>query len=254
MKKLTTLSAITLLLVIGFSSCSKDQDELDREKPVLTLQKTGSDTLNGGDTLFIQALATDNEGLSQVKFSIHNDFDLHTHGKNEATVFEWDTILNLSGLSADINFFIVIPKDLTSGPYHLLGMLLDQQGNEADLADRDLFFYNAYDSQAPEINNLFTTPAISNDEIEIVTGDTLYITASLSDDQALHDLEILLIKESDGSTVYDHEVELTGTSYTLNHSIPMLASYAAGEYELILVLKDEKGNRTLKEIHLHLEP
>ena len=239
MKKIITLGSIAYFLLLGLSSCSKDQDELDTEKPVLSFQNTVKDTLSGGDTLHIEALATDNNGLSQVKFSIHNDFDLHTHGKNEATAFEWDTIINLSGLSNNINFYILLPEDLASGPYHLLGMLLDINGNEADLADRDLILLNAFDNQEPEIKDLVTNPAISNDEIEITTGDSLSLTATLVDGQGLGEFEILIIKESDDTTVYDDDLELSGTTYNLNTQLYMNPTWGTGDFELILMLKDE---------------
>ncbi len=241
-----------LTLLVG--ACSKANDEKDTERPLISLQSPGDDSLRGGDNLQIRAIITDNESLSQVKIEIHDDFDGHSHGKKAgAPAFAWDTIMTLSGKETMLDFPVAVPEDIASGRYHFQMQALDVSGNEAEFVVRTLVLTNAFDTIPPIISNLSTTPAAQNGTITVKSGATLSIMAALSDNLGLETLEVKIIRSSNEEIVYDFDKELSGTATNLNELFTIDSQWGTGEFVLELLLIDEKGNRADMDLDLVIE-
>lgn len=248
----TGLLALGLTLLLG--ACSKSNDEKDIERPVISLLSPGDDSLRGGNALQIRAIITDNELLSQVKIEIHDDFDAHSHGKKAgAPAFVWDTIMTLSGIETTLDFPVAVPEDIASGRYHFQMQALDASGNEAEFVVRSLFLTNAFDTIAPIISNLSTTPAAQNGTITVKSGATLSIRAALSDNLGLEKLELKIIRSSNQEIVYDFDKELSGTATNLNELLTIDSQWGTGDFVLELLVIDEKGNRADMDLDLVVE-
>ena len=82
MKSLKTL-IISLLLLMLFNSCKKDQN-IDKQKPEIDLSiqdafPLNCDTLYFDETFIFRALFTDNIELGSFSIGIHHNFDHHSH-------------------------------------------------------------------------------------------------------------------------------------------------------------------------------
>ena len=250
MKQLTAIPFLASLLVLG--ACSKDDPEKDLEKPVMEFVTEASDSLRGGDWLEFSIQVTDNEALSQMKINVHDNFDGHTHGKKgEAQPFTFDSIVQLSGTSQTVEFRKLLPEDLASGNYDILIHALDQSGNEADFLLAAVHLKNAFDAEPPQLTAITTQPAMQNGELHLASGETVQLSAQLSDNSALLEAELLLVRESDEEVVWDKDLDISGTFYALNESVTLDASWPAGDYGLVITVKDEKGNSVQEEIHIH---
>lgn len=249
---LSGLMAFGLLLLVG--SCKKGDNQKDLERPLINLQSPGDDTIRGGESLLIRGIITDNEALSQVKIEIHDDFDGHSHGKKAgAPAFVWDTIMTLSGKETALDFPLAVPEDIASGRYHFQMQALDASGNEAEFVVRSLYLKNAFDTIAPIISNLSTTPSEQNGSITIKSGATLSIMAALSDNLGLETLELKIIRSSNLEIVHDFDKELSGTSANLNELLTIETQWGTGEFVLELLVIDEKGNRADMDLDLVVE-
>lgn len=212
---------------------------------MIELHEPGEDTLSGGDTLFIKGVVKDNKALSQLKLEIHEDFDGHAHLKKPgAAPFAWDSIINLSGKEHAFDLFIVLPEDITSGPYHLQLMALDLEGNEADFVARSLFLYNGIDGEVPVIEGLSTDPAEAGGVITLQRGQNFRLMATLKDNLDMDSLHIMLEEEATHSYVWKYETVLNGITYSLDETVPVQQAWPTGQYELIIRLRDKKGNWT----------
>ncbi len=246
------LIAFGLLLLVG--SCKKGDDQKDLERPLISLQSPGDDTIRGGESLLIRGIITDNEALSQVKIEIHDDFDGHSHGKKAgAPAFVWDTIMTLSGKETAIDFPLAVPEDIASGQYHFQMQALDASGNEAEFVVRGLYLKNAFDTISPEIANLTTTPAAQNGLITVKSGATLTLMGALSDNMGLEAYELKIIRNSNQEIVYDFDEEISGSNYSLNKLLAIETQWGTGEFTLELIVKDEKGNREDVDLDLVIE-
>lgn len=255
MKRALLSSGLMVLgLVFLLGACKKGDDQKDLERPVITLQSPGDDTIRGGESLLIQGIITDNEALSQVKIEIHDDFDGHSHGKKAgAPAFVWDTIMTLAGKESTLNFPLPVPEDIASGQYHFQMQALDASGNEAEFVVRSLYLKNAFDTLAPEIANFTTTPSAQNDIITVKSGTTLTIMGTLSDNMGLEAFELKIIRNSNEEIVYDFDEEISGTSFNLNKLIAIETQWGTGEFTLELIVKDEKGNKVDLDLDLVIE-
>lgn len=131
-------SFITLVLL---ASCNKAVDPTDKVKPVLEITSTLPAFKVEGDEKIIEApkgtnitvnlKLSDNSGLKQIKFDIHDNFDGHSHKRTESVKWETSKIINLSGKEGNHSQNFSIPSDATSGEYHCEMIVLDQNGNES---------------------------------------------------------------------------------------------------------------------------
>lgn len=244
MKKISL--ALASLLVLGVSACKKNDDNTpkDTTKPVITLNSpSDDDEFISGKVISVQGKITDDTELSQYKIEMHNAFDGHTHKKTGATAFTWDTIVNISGKEAVLNFEITLPVDIAAGPYHFIVNALDKAGNEADFAEAELVLKNAEDLVAPTLN-ITTNPAPDANNIITVDANTneITLTGTANDDKGLKSYEIKLINENDNTNYADIDGQLSGLTGNINEKITFNNQWPKGDYHLIIEAFDLKNN------------
>ncbi|MDX5321155.1 MAG: hypothetical protein LPK45_08585, partial [Bacteroidota bacterium] len=106
----------------------------------------------------------------------------------------------------------------------------------------------------PSISNLITNPAIMNDTLRVQSGATLSISASLEDETALEELELKVIRVSDGKEMWEEIQSISGTVANLNKLIAIESAWGTGLFDLEIHLLDQKGNQAKEEILLWIEP
>jgi hypothetical protein len=81
----TSLIATMLLVLFMISySCSDDDDDVDKQNPVIDLSSSNAfpnncDTLYFGESFDFKVFLSDNEALGSYSIDIHNNFDHHSH-------------------------------------------------------------------------------------------------------------------------------------------------------------------------------
>lgn len=139
-------------------------------------------TINPGDSLVLNILMTDDEGLSQYKVDIHPNFDCHGH---RTLTSDWSIqqITDLHGvLQTEETIIVRPPANVTAGIYHMAIRLVDLAGNEdQDTRYYNLFVYNPFDTIKPDLN--ITTPA--EQIMQVSRGTVLNFSGILSDNLEL---------------------------------------------------------------------
>ncbi len=276
--------ALSLVLI---TACNKECEDCpgqapssDVTKPVITVQNpVNESTLTGGDTLFFRARFTDDRELGQYKIDIHNSNDGHTHGKNSgiAPMFEYQSIIALTGVLSEQTVAIPIPAESAAGKYHLIITAIDKAGNEADFQDVDWYLLNPEDTMPPTVT--LTHPNVAAPEIEAdfaVGQDTLQvgIVGTLTDTKdgttpgELYGYEIVFEKagihvhktgeEGHGQPIYKiSNLNLAGSIHNLNLTLVLRRADLEnhGEYHLKVVAIDHKNNRSEREVkyHVHMD-
>ena len=247
-----------LLLLVGYSSCKK----ADLEKPLIL-----SATLNGiseevyvaaGTTLLFDGTFKDNLNLGEYKIDIHDDFDLHDHGKTNANSrFSLQQISEISGTQVTVQDNIPLPSNASAGPYHCIIRVLDAEGNEGDFAEIP---FSITQATQPVITVL--SPDLNLDN-PIARGATLSLTGQITDNSDLTEIRILF-QESTGhahnktgaNPLYEEVFTLGGvvdTTWnfselaTLNQPIEIPANAPLGAYILIIAARDDEDNLTVAE-------
>lgn len=137
--------------------------------------------VQGGDTLKLDALFTDNEGLSQYKLDIHQNFDCHGHKDNtqDWTLLE---IVDLEGPAASFKLALPVPANVTAGAYHFQIQVLDASGNEdEEQAIFSIKVLNPLDTLPPALQ--LTNPAQT--ELTVSKGESVLFSGQLSDSGSL---------------------------------------------------------------------
>jgi hypothetical protein len=252
MKKLSL--AFAALLLVGISSCTKNEDNnpKDTTKPSVQLNNpSDADEFTSGNEITVNATIGDDTELSQAKIEIHENFDGHSHLKNGSPEFEWDSIINLSGKTANLNFKITLPLDIAAGNYDFTMRVIDKAGNEADFIVSEIVIKNAEDLIAPTLN-VNTTPAPdANNEIELKNSNEITIEGTAGDDKGLKSYEIKLIHEGTEKNYVDIDGNLSGTGGNFTEKIIFDPSWPKGEYELIIEAFDLKNNDADVKYHVH---
>lgn len=163
-KNVFILSVLAISFAFGFSSCQKE--EVDIEQPTITLNSpTAHAVLTIGDEhgVHLDMELADNVALSSYKINIHANFDGHHHAprqkapsisaQNDSVPFEFTKIwTDINGQkTAKIHHHeIIIPKELNgkpvkTGDYHLIIYCLDKAGNESYTAVEMELSYSSND-------------------------------------------------------------------------------------------------------------
>lgn len=157
MKTVKNIFVLSILSIVGFSSCTTGDDGIDTEKPVVILNAPIEGArLEAGKDIHFDMELSDNEALGSYKVDIHGSFDGHEHGgdnhahsiavlhddhddhdhdeENEARkAFKyqhvWDDIFGLRNAHVH-HHEIVIPADAKRGSYHFMVQVLDKAGNQ----------------------------------------------------------------------------------------------------------------------------
>lgn len=140
------------LLVLCLSSCKKEDESKDTDKPTIgfvkayngseatTLSVDEETAVSLDSTVTITISVADNESLSQLKAEVHSAFDDHGHDHARPLAkadeeFSFNKVVSLSGKSEDVSFTLWDKKTTNSyehGDYHLEVIVLDKEGNQIE--------------------------------------------------------------------------------------------------------------------------
>lgn len=242
MKLKIQLLLFSLMTTLIVSSCKKDKDEPDVQRPQIQLTSPAKDArLNSGTSFNVVAVITDDVELSQYKIEIHDNFDVHSHKKKSAP-FYFSEIKDISGKEYNVNTKIEIPEDVAAGEYHLTIKAVDKAGNEAEMAELDIYIVNVLDEEPPVLDIIITPTPDAQGQIQVLYNQTIGIIMSGTDNQGLYEYKILIEREDNGSLAYEKEVEVSGTSGRWTENILIPESWPKGEYHLHIKLFDLKNN------------
>src|SRR5688572_21717634 len=117
--------SVAAFIVVCVVSCTKT----DTTKPLIgvTLPTSGQFYLTG-DSIHFQATFSDNEGLSQYRVEVKNNF-----GGQATALKPWQSIFvyDLEGSSEGAENYFPLPDTIASGWYLLIVRVADAKGNEA---------------------------------------------------------------------------------------------------------------------------
>lgn len=243
MKLSRTLMLLSLTAAI-ITGCKKDNDD---EKPVITVNEPSNNfTANTGADIHFEAEFTDNEELSQYKIEIHDNFDGHTHEKTETTPWTVNQIVDITGKSKTVHEHIEVPSDAPAGPYHFIVTCLDAAGNEADFVELEFEVVNTSDVVAPTID--ITSPT---DGQQFTVGDNIDIIGTVSDDQEVEEVEVVIEREADETEVHDEDIHVHAQSGNINVSVST-NGWSAGGYHIHISATDHVNNKTETEIEIEV--
>jgi hypothetical protein len=148
--KLSITKLLSLLLAATMiTSCSKDDDEIDTEKPFITINydygfPKACAQLKRGQTYVIRAKVTDNVGIASYGIDIHNNCDQHTHDDQAGScpldpkkapvnpmIYMQNFSVDNGGVNYEIAREITIPQNIDTGDYHCQISAVDQTGWQA---------------------------------------------------------------------------------------------------------------------------
>lgn len=253
MKKIILPLTCWLSLTGGILSCT----QRDKTAPSLSVEQMVpmplSDSVCGewepnnvisvfsGDSLRMRLLFSDNEGLSQYKITIHENFDCHGH-RFLSTAWNFSEIVNLDGPNATIDRALPVPLDVAAGNYHFEIMALDASGNELEnFPIYTLKIGNRADELPPSFT--LTAPTLP---VTVSRGGTLTFEGTASDNFALDFGRAELRYRSNNGDTYSVGtypfLEGTGTSspFSISYTIPN--GWAPGTYPFTLWLYDGYNN------------
>jgi hypothetical protein len=254
-----SLMAFTLI----FSSCGEEEEPLDNIKPVIREIKINDEDAHhdghdhghekfemaSGAATEVEWEVNDDIELSELRMDIHANFDGHSHGKKagDYELFSWEKIISLSGKLQSGSESIDVPNDILGGPYHLDILLLDKTGNVSESVLIDVMI--THPSQ-PTFS--LKTPA---EPIVAAKGGNFELTGDVVDDEDLEEVIIELIPHDGGDHIFEKEIELKDqveTTYEVKEMIGIPSDAEAGEYELIIKIKDHDGHMSIVEYEIEV--
>ncbi|HKK89687.1 MAG TPA: DUF4625 domain-containing protein [Saprospiraceae bacterium] len=219
--------------------------------------------IGNGDTLGLNLQFKDDVALGEFKLDIHNNFDCHGHGTDQApgvavpdvssATEDWSELIieGLDGTMENLNITLMAPENVTPGVYHFSLQVIDESGNDTPLSDIfSIKAYNRKDTVPPVINA--ATPERST--MDVQRGDKIRLTGSVRDNRSLSDggngvLYLSYTDLSSGNSFlsdiiipFDNSVQTT-YEYDFEFTVPRTIS--SGRYRLSLSLHD--GLRNIAE-------
>lgn len=243
-------------ILLTFSSCRPDPDT---EAPVIELLSISpnlvTDTICGtvepnnvirlrsGQNLQLQLRFSDNEGLSQYKIDIHENFDCHGH--RGPTVNPWQVLqlIDIEGMELTETKTLTVPNDVTAGVYHFQIRCLDLSGNEAGGTEAySILVTNVLDTVPPEAR--IDTP--SQSLVTKNTGDLLTVAGAALDNELLDGgrLELVYFTPS-GNRVIAQTLAFNashGNNYNYQFDYTLPNTLVAGDYSFEVRVYDAVGN------------
>ncbi|AFM05662.1 hypothetical protein Fleli_3333 [Bernardetia litoralis DSM 6794] len=214
--------------------------------------------------LIVQGVATDNVGLREIRAQLI--------GQNSGTVYL--TIREIFAApnepnSVDLQDFfddnLTIPTNVPNGNLILKLIAIDIEGHEYSVTDTILV---DCDRIHPDIIELTTNRSSSNNEIQVIQGQELFITGGLvTDNQELDSIFIYLDDDSDSATPTSTDTliarKIDGLSFNLTELdsisvLPLVPRLGIGFYKIRMEVVDAVGNRTTQifniRININLPP
>jgi hypothetical protein len=150
----------------------------------------------------------------------------------------------LSGTVQDVTADVFIPVDVAAGEYILTVQCTDAVGNDAMAKHVPFIIKNSTDLVSPVVQVTSLNDTMPNN---FLTGGTISLQGTITDNNELGNLEVFLINGSEG-VEYDADLHLSSNPYALDHTIT--APLIPGMYSLELYCHDKVNNVTLKSFVL----
>lgn len=135
-----------LTLMILFTACSSDNENVDTEYPTINLSAADAfpiqcSQISRGEKISFRALFNDNAELGSYSLDIHHNFDHHNHSTevndcvNDPIKKPVNPMLYINSVTIPTGLKsyqavqeITIPQDIDPGDYHFLIRLTDKEG------------------------------------------------------------------------------------------------------------------------------
>jgi hypothetical protein len=255
--------------ILALMSCEQDNATTPPEISELAINGEDHDVdIDAGETVTVSAIVTDDKNLGQIKFTAHNIFDGHDHGKVMAFIpFEATHIQNLNGESMNVTWEMTVDQNATAGPYHILAQAFDEDGNEAEFKEVNFMIEN--DGMAA-VN--VTSHNFDAGYIDAEPGETILLSGTIQDDIDIAEITIKVAKhghddhddhdhgKTDDDIIYEMDWDLNGSNDTnwhfyLDGNVEFtFPSDITGEedFEITIRVKDSDGNITIEEGDFHV--
>ena len=245
--KFNIQSTAVLGMAMVFASCQNT----DTEAPTVC---TGLGAMNSitadeieaeaGDHLDIEDLFCDNEGLSQVRYDIHNgeghaheeegEEEEHEHGLVLHSGTSWSVLRNidLAGTEAEAELHVDVP--LTArGVWHVIVDLVDAEGNTATF-NTDLHVENSHIPEFTLTSVGGEDPASWHGEPTWAAGSDVVVEGSVTDSDGIASAELELIDEATETAVWDTVL----TEYDAFSATVRVPADASGEFHFEMKATD----------------
>ncbi len=205
--------------------------------------------LSDKDSIVLMVKISDDHGLSEMKFDIHQDFDCHGHRSMTKDWF-FQEIIPIQGTLFQDKVVLYPPENSTNGDYHFGIQATDLSGNVSDQSlVYSLRLRNSLDTIPP--NLIIHSPL--EDTLNFNRGSVLTVDGILEDNRSLAlggnariELWYRHINSSNGFTAAEikyAEFPASSVSFSMDWTIPM--SLIKGEYLLVMTGYDGVRNRSI---------
>ena len=257
--KILILATVALLL----ASCQTT----DIEPPTLcTIDGTATSVLAdeievlAGTSLTLTERICDNEGLSEVRWDIHNAADhAHEEGEEEEGLVlhsgtEWELLENVSasGTEADVSLVVEVP--LTArGIWDIVVSIVDAEGNASTDYVTQLHIENEHLPEFSMATVNGVDPGSWESEPVWESGSTVTLQGAVVDADGLDIVMLELVEESSETTLWETSWSAAGDStFEFNESFT-LPTDASGECHLEMRATDSLGNEVETGFHVEVE-
>lgn len=275
-----SILSLIALSVVFLNACDSD-DEVDVTAPTITLEEPGyGEAFAAGGTIHFDALFEDDIKLASFSVNIHNNFDGHSHGRIAVSPFTYEESFTLSGKSADKHVDIDVSADATAGPYHLVVVAIDAEGNATTFADGSskeaeiwitneemahVHFQDASGAEVEEVEGEVGQALAFYGEVEDEVGlDHVTIMVGHMEEGGEHDHDHGGRIAEDDDHIFEMEYEVEGeTSVMIQDLLDgesiIVAQSDLDELEegehlyLIVQAQDEAGNISQHAIEIHFD-
>jgi hypothetical protein len=260
---------IPVLGLLALTACDEDEPNIAPEISALEIDGKDHDIdIDAGETVQVTAIVSDDVDLGQIKFTAHNVFDGHDHGKVMAFIpFEATNIQDINGTSVNVVWEMMVSENATAGPYHILAQAFDADGNEAEFKEVNFMIEN--DGMA-EVD--VTSHDFDAGYIDAEPGETILLSGSILDDIDIAEITIKVAKhghddhddhdhgKTDDDIIYEMDWDLNGSNDTYWHfyldgnvefTFPSDITDEE-DFEITIRVTDSDGNITIEEGDFHV--
>lgn len=235
-----------ILLLAGFTGLLAACKKTDKEKPTFSISTPAdSSVFTSGQTIPFVATFEDNEGLSQYKIDIHDNFDGHSHDKYIAKIWNRIFIENINGTSFAENKTIQIPDSTASGWYHFLVTAVDEAGNQSEIAFRNLYIQNPSDTSKPILTVNAPTVGFAGS-----LGSPVAVNLDITDNEWVYIVKTMVKRPNSANTLFqtNDTLGVSTTANVLKEITTTGSAWSTGSFELTITVYDSYFNRTTQVI------
>lgn len=216
--------------------------------------------VTAGATVIVHDAFCDNEGLGEVRWDLHSaEGHVHEEGEEEEFTLHSDTdwqileIRAVEGMKAEEQFTFEVPLTVR-GIWDLVVSVVDAEGNAATDVVTALHVENDHLPAFVLSSVGGVNPASWAGEPVWSAGGTIPVVGHVSDSDGVVEAVLRLIRESDESTVWTHNLEASADSllpFAVEVVVP--ADAESGEYHFEMEAVDGAGVEMHTGFHVEVE-